>query len=106
MTQAILSPDSFVLYKNRPARVTNVSDKKIDIHTESDGTLSLRPKDVTLLHPGPLRNLHDLRTPAGDVASAWELLAGTTTTLPELAELAYDAYTPSTAWAVWQLLAD
>jgi len=40
------------------------------------------------------------------VTSAWELLAGSTTTLPELAELAYDAYTPSTAWAVWQLLAD
>ncbi|MFN8487744.1 MAG: RNB domain-containing ribonuclease [Caldilineaceae bacterium] len=106
MTQPILRPDSFVLYKNRPARVTSVSDKKIDVQTEGGETLSLRPKDVTMLHAGPLRTLADLKPPPGDVTSAWELLAGTTTSLPELAELAYDAYTPSTAWAVWQLLAD
>lgn len=106
MTQTTLRPDSFVLYKNRPARVTSVSDKKIDVQTESDGTLSLRPKDVTLLHPGPLRHLQDLKPPSGEVTAAWELLAGETTTLPELAELAYDAYTPSTAWAVWQLLTE
>ena len=106
MTQTTLRPDSFVLYKNRPARVISVSDKKIDVQTESDGTLSLRPKDVTLLHPGPLRHLQDLKPPAGEVTAAWELLAGETTTLPELAELAYDTYTPSTAWAVWQLLTE
>lgn len=106
MTQPTLRPDSFVLYKNRPARVISVSDKKIDVQTEGGETLSLRPKDVTVLHAGPLRTLADLKPPRGDVTSAWELLAGTSTTLPELAELAYDAYTPSTAWAIWQLLTD
>ncbi len=102
MTQPTLRSDSFVLYKNRPARVTSVSDKKIDIQIDTGETLSLRPKDVVLLHPGPLRNLHDLKPPKGEIRSAWELLTGTTTTLSELAELAYDAYTPSTAWGVWQ----
>ncbi|CAN5477776.1 RNB domain-containing ribonuclease [soil metagenome] len=106
MIQPTLRADSFVLYKNRPARVTSVSDKKIDIQTDTGETLSLRPKDVTLLHPGPLRNLHDLKPPKGEITSAWELLTGTTTTLPELAELAYDAYTPSTAWGVWQLVTE
>jgi exoribonuclease-2 len=43
---------------------------------------------------------------AGEVQAAWELLAGETTTLPELAELAFGDYTPSTAWAVWQLVDD
>jgi exoribonuclease-2 len=38
--------------------------------------------------------------------AAWELLAGETTTLPELAELAYNSYTPATAWATCQLLSD
>ena len=37
---------------------------------------------------------------------AWELLAGETTTLAELAELAFDDFTPSTAWTTWKLVAD
>jgi len=41
-----------------------------------------------------------------EVEIAWELLSGNTTSLVELAELAYGAYTPATAWAAWQLVAD
>lgn len=99
-----LQTNSLVLYKNRPARVTETGAKKITIQTE-DGALSVRPKDVTLLHAGPLPTLAALTpTPDGDVKTAWELLAGAATTLPELAELAYETFTPQTAWAVWQLL--
>lgn len=98
--------DSFVVYKNRPARITHVSEKKIDIQTDRGEQLSVRPKDVLLLHPGPLRNFQELRAPTGEVLAAWELLAGGATTLPELADLAYQAYTPATAWAIWQLLED
>ncbi len=96
---------SLVLYKNRPARVSSVG-KKLDIQTEDGQTLSVRPKDVMLLHPGPLASLTHLRPPVGDVQTAWELLVGSQTTLAELAELAFGAYTPQTAWAAWQLLAD
>jgi exoribonuclease-2 len=81
--------------------VISTSDKKLDIQTEKGETLNVRPKDVTVLHPGPVRTLRELQAPKGEVTAAWELLAGSTTTLPELAELAYAAYTPSTAWAVW-----
>jgi exoribonuclease-2 len=42
----------------------------------------------------------------GDIDTAWELLAGETTTLPQLAELIFSAYTPATAWDTWQLLED
>jgi exoribonuclease-2 len=42
--------------------------------------------------------------PAGEVEAACELLDGSQTTLPELAELVYGAYTPATAWAAWQLV--
>ena len=106
MLEPTLRPDSLVLYKNRPARITQLSDKKLDIQTDLGETVSVRPKDVTLLHPGPLRSLSELKSPNGEVIAAWELLAGETTTLTELAELAFDAYTPATAWAVQQLLAD
>ncbi len=106
MPQPILRPDSLVLYKNRPARIINLSDKKIDIQTDLGETVSVRPKDVTLLHEGPLRNWNELKPPKGELLAAWELLAGETTTLAELAELAYDGYTPATAWAVYQQLLD
>ncbi len=96
---------SLVLYKNRPARVSSVG-KKLDIQTDDGQTFSVRAKDVTLLHPGPLASLAQLAPPVGDVQTAWELLAGSQTTLTELAELAFGAYTPQTAWATWQLLAD
>jgi len=33
-------------------------------------------------------------------------LAGNVTTLSELAELIYGAYTPATAWAAWQVVAE
>lgn len=103
MTQ--LRQNSLVLYKNRPARITVTGDKKIEIETPS-GALKVRPKDVELLHPGPLSSLAALRPPDGDIETAWELLAGETTSLRTLSELAYDSFTPQTAWAIWQLLDD
>ena len=113
MADATLQPDSLVLFKNRPARVLQAGDS-LEIELENGKTLKVRPKDVALLHPGPLRALADLQAEAcprlrsgdGDVATAWELLAGGNTTLAELAELAYGAYTPPTAWLAWQLVAE
>lgn len=106
MPETPLRQDSLVLYKNRPARIHRAGAKKVEIGLEDGRTLSVRPKDITLLHPGPLHNLAELVPPQGDVTTAWELLAGETVTLPELAELAYGDYTPATAWATWQLVDD
>jgi exoribonuclease-2 len=105
MSERLLRQDSLVLYKARPARVRRVG-KKLEIELEQGETLSVRPKDVLVLHPGPVQDLHELRIETGEVETAWELLAGETITLPELAELAYGKYTPGTAWAAWQLMED
>ena len=105
MTGPALQPGSLVLFKNRPARVLQAGDS-LEIELENGRSLKVRPKDVALLHPGPLSSLRDLRAEVGDVETAWELLAGGTTSLTELAELAYGAYTPSTAWSAWQLIAE
>ncbi|GAB4148671.1 MAG: RNB domain-containing ribonuclease [Candidatus Promineifilaceae bacterium] len=99
---------SLVLYKNRPALVRQVG-KKLEIALEAGDTTSVRPKDVTLLHPGPLTSLNYLKAGATlteEVLTAWELLAGQTTSLAELAELIYNDFTPVTAWAVWELAQD
>jgi len=105
MAKITLCRDSLVLYKNRPARVTRIG-KKLEIELPEAETLSVRVKDVTPLHPGPVGRLDRLKPPPGEVETAWELLSGNTTHLVELAELVYGAYTPTTAWGVWQLLDD
>lgn len=95
--------NSLVLYKNSPARVTALGDK-LDIELEDGRSLRVRPKDVALLHPGPLSGLHNLDAPAAEAEAACELLEGNPTTLADLADLVYGAFTPATAWATWRLL--
>ena len=103
-TTIALKKSGLVLYKNRPA-IINQTGEKLTIQLESGKTINVRPKDITPLHPGPLKSLADLHSPpSGDIETAWELLAGETSTLPELAELIFDAFTPASAWATWQLI--
>jgi exoribonuclease II len=104
MSDTPIPENSLVLYHLRPARVRETGLK---LTIELDGeTAKVRPKDVLLLHPGPLRSLSELKPVNGDVQTAWEMLAGTSTNLPELAELVYEKFTPATAWAAWQLVTD
>ena len=98
-----LTSGSLVLYKIRPARVLAIAEK-IEIELEDGKTKRVRAKDVKLLHPGPLQSLSDLAPLSGDLDETWELLAGSETNLPELAELIYGGYEPATAWAAWQLV--
>ncbi len=100
-----LRPGSLVRYKTHPARVLSVADK-IEIELEGGRSKRVRPKDIQLLHPGPMQRLSELSPCEGEVLEAWELLAEGETDLPELAELIFDEFTPATAWATWQLLAD
>ncbi len=92
---------SLVLYKVQPGVVTAVG-KKLTIALAGDQSLSVRPKDVLLLHPGPIHDLGDLKELDGDVLVAWELLAGETTTLAEVAELAFAEVSPAGVWTIWQ----
>lgn len=98
--------DSLVLYKGRPARVTSIGKKKLEIETDAGQSLSVRPKDVNLLHPGPIESLNDLVSVEGEIDTAWELVSGNIISLIELADLAYGDYSPSSAWAAWQLVED
>src|SRR5512133_1420399 len=97
--------NSLLLYKNRAARLVR-ADERLEIELEGGETARVRPKDVELLHPGPLASLKDLRPVAGEVQTAWEILAGETIRLADLAELIYGVYTPATAWAAWKLVAE
>jgi exoribonuclease-2 len=99
-----------VIYKNKPALITGFEAEKIAIAVEGGDNLKVREKDIDLIHPGPC-TLKDLESPLleGSEREAWELLTGESsagTSLKELAELIYGAYTPRTALAVWELLHD
>jgi len=100
-----VSPGSLVLYKIRPALVTAISDK-IDISLEGGKRKRVRPKDVALLHPGPLQDLGDLQPLHADLREAWELVDGEVTDLDELSGLLFGEFTPKTAWAAWQQVVD
>jgi exoribonuclease-2 len=105
---------SLVLYKTRPATVTETGGDKINISVLGNDkkvqSLKVREKDIELLHPGPC-SLKDLEgeAPAGDTRGAWELLAAdgedsAVVSLKDLAELAWGGFSPSTAWAAWEAL--
>lgn len=99
------APGSLALYKARPARVTQVSDK-IDIDLGAGKGKRVRPKDIVILHPGPLHRLEDLVELHGELQEAWELLSGEVTHLEELAALIYGDFTPAAAWATWGLVSE
>ena len=101
----MLRESSLALYRNRPALVKRVG-KKLEIELEGGETLKVRSKDIVCLHPGPMGHLGELQPQVGEVETAWEILSGSAVPLADLAELIYGAYTPATAWATWQLVAD
>lgn len=100
-------PGSLVLYKKHPARVVSIGER-IEIALENGDVARVRPKDLTLLHPGPLGSLAVLHPLEGEVNLAWQVMreSGEALPLSELAELIYGEYTPASAWATWQLIED
>jgi len=98
-----IRPNALVLYKTHPARVVKV-DAKIEIELLEGKILSVRDKDITMLHPGPITSLVKLKDLPGEIEAACEVLAGETVTLKDLAELIYNSYSPESAWAVYKLL--
>jgi len=96
---------SLVAYKNRPALIIE-DNPDLQIKLEDGRTQKVRSKDIILIHPGPVHNLAHLEPQSGDSETAWELLSHDALTLSELAELAFGSFTPSTAWAAWQLVCE
>ncbi|MGB0385762.1 MAG: ribonuclease catalytic domain-containing protein [Ardenticatenaceae bacterium] len=105
MSETTIRKNSLVLYRSQPGRVMNVG-KKVEIELEDGKVIKVSSKGPTLLHPGPIRSLSELTPQEGDIEEAAELLAGESTNVAELADLAYGEYTPATAWATWQVVSD
>jgi len=111
MSNSNIKQESLVIYKKRPGRVARAGEKLV-IEMQDGKQIKVRPKDVTLLHPGPVKRLDELGSLTGEVELAWEIMfesAGDPEVhhdLRELAELIYGEYTPATAWSAWTWLDD
>jgi exoribonuclease-2 len=107
----MLKTHSLCVYRQKPAIVTAI-DEKITISLADCVDMRVRIKDIALLHEGPLYSLAGLEdgAPEADVRELWELCldeygaADKKLSLKDLAELAYGAFTPATAWAAYTLL--
>ncbi|MDR2795126.1 MAG: RNB domain-containing ribonuclease [Spirochaetaceae bacterium] len=109
----MLKTRSLCVYKQKPAIVTALDDK-ITISLADGKDVRARMKDIEILHEGPLDSLAGLDdgAPEVDVRELWELCldgygAGDKIlSLRDMAELAYGAFTPVTAWAAYTLLSN
>jgi len=99
------APGNLVVYKSAPARVLTAG-QKIEIETAEGSRVSVRGKDILLLHPGPVSSLRFDLPPAGEVREAWEMLQGQRTTAAEFAELLFGTSGPGECWAVYSLALD
>ncbi|MCK5845503.1 MAG: RNB domain-containing ribonuclease, partial [Victivallales bacterium] len=94
---------ALALYKQTPALVAAVCEK-IELTFPDGKSKKVRPKDITILHPGPVASLKSM-VDAGidvDLDEAWELLQGETATLADLTELLLGETTPENIWTIFR----
>lgn len=97
---------NLVIYKEKIAIVID-TDTKIDIKLAAGKNVKVRPKDIQLLHSGPVSNFSQLEISDDvDVNEVREILDGETTSLNELIELLFEQNTPAAAAAVYEIIQD
>jgi exoribonuclease-2 len=108
----MINENALAVYKNKPALVKEKGQDKIVIVLGDGASIKVREKDIEMLHPGPVKDFNGITEVVAKLDSAlreiWELLLAEqgTVSLKELAELAFDEYSPASAWAAFCLLTD
>ena len=101
-----LNTGALALYHGKAAVITAINKDKIDIRIEGGSAKSVRPKDIEVIHPGPVASLPPAAPKEPDFAEILELTEGETLPFGEFVELAYGSNTAGAAWAAVQALAD
>ncbi|MBU0927549.1 MAG: RNB domain-containing ribonuclease [Spirochaetes bacterium] len=87
-------PDgALVFFKSRPAIVRRDGDR-IELTFEGGAPARVRDKDVEPIHPGPLKAV-PRPAQGGEFQTAWDMTAGSSLSLGELADLAFGSAGPS-----------
>lgn len=98
--------NSIVLYKNRPALITNISDGKFEIETEM-GIKKVRGKDFCLLSKNNKQNLKTVLNavcPPADFSEISDFFEDGSASFFELTELLWSDLAPEQMWAAWQAI--
>lgn len=98
--------NAIVLYKNRPALITNISDGKFEIETET-GIKKVRGKDFCLLSKNNKQNLKTVLNavcPPADFSEISDFFEDGSASFFELAELIWNNLAPEQIWAAWQVI--
>ncbi|MCP5453762.1 MAG: RNB domain-containing ribonuclease [Spirochaetaceae bacterium] len=91
-------PDgALVFYKNKAAVARRDGDR-IELSFKEGSPVRVRDKDVELVHRGPVKTV-PAPAAGGEFEPAWEMTAGTSLGLAELAELAFGTAGPAEALA-------
>ncbi|MCL2265533.1 MAG: ribonuclease catalytic domain-containing protein [Treponema sp.] len=105
----MISENSLVIYKNKPAIVKERADGKFSIVLADGERIKVRDKDIELIHPGHVKDfksIEDAFISEDAIREAWELLSeeGASLSLKELTNFIFNDYTPSCAYAAFCLL--
>lgn len=95
---------AIVLYKNRPAVITNIVNGKFEIETES-GIKKVREKDFCLLSNDNKQNLQTIlnaECDEVDFSEAADFFENASASFSEIQELMWKELRPEQIWAVWQ----
>lgn len=98
-----MNPGALVDFHGRPGLVESSGDKLV-IRVAGEEAKKVRPKDVTLIHPGPVGGLDGLELPPEGVEDAWRILTDGPASLRDLAELMFGDFTPAAAWSAWRMV--
>lgn len=102
----VFEKGNLVIYKEKTAIVT-ASGSKIDIKLAAGKSVKVRPKDIQLLHVGPVSDFSQLQISVDvNVNEVREILEGETTSFDDLMELMYEQNTPAAAGAVYEIIKD
>ena len=95
---------NLAIYKGKAAVITAVGKDKIDIRTSEGKSVSVRMKDLELLHRGQVSSLNFPEPPQPDWLELAELADENGFSFEEFTELAYGENTPAAAWYAWCVL--
>jgi len=113
----MITENSLVIYKNKPAIVKEKTDGKFVISIQDGSQVKVRDKDIDLIHPGPVKKFDEIElyTNTADqklsqmIKEAWELLSdeeGSVFSLKDFVVFIFNEYTPSSAYAAYSALRD